>query len=117
MVLTILTIGFFAAIAFLAARLWRENRFTMESLSERQRRVLYGSVGLAFLAFAATRRMFDEGGFGVIALAGDAGRCSYGVYWDYAPRRSTASPGRGSRPPFAEPGIPPLSWIRVHSDP
>jgi drug/metabolite transporter (DMT)-like permease len=82
-VLTILSIAFFTAIALLAARLFRENRFTIESLSDRARQVLYGSIGLALLTFAATRRMFDTGGFGVIAWLGLLALASYGVYWTY----------------------------------
>jgi drug/metabolite transporter (DMT)-like permease len=81
--LTALSITFFAAIALLAARLFREHRFTIESLSDRQRQVLYGSIGLALLTFAATRRMFDEGGLGVIAWLALLGIASYGVYWTW----------------------------------
>ncbi len=81
--LTALSIVFFAAIAILAARLFREHRFTLESLSDRQRQVLYGSIGLALLTFAATRRMFDEGGLGVIAWLALLGLASYGVYWTW----------------------------------
>ena len=79
--LTALSITFFAAIALLAARLFREHRFTIDSLSDRQRQVLYGSIGLALLTFAATRRMFEEGGLGVIAWLGLLGNASYAVYW------------------------------------
>ena len=82
-VLTLLSIAFFTAIALLGARLWRENRFTLESLSERERQVLYGSIGLALLAFTATRRMFDAGGLGVMAWLALLGLASYGVYWTY----------------------------------
>ena len=81
--LTALSIAFFVAIAMLGARLFREHRFTIDSLSDRQRQVLYGSVGLALLTFAATRRMFDEGGLGVIAWLALLGICSYGVYWTW----------------------------------
>jgi inorganic pyrophosphatase len=81
--LTALSIAFFVAIALLAARLFRENRFTIESLSDRQRQVLYGSIGLALLTFTATRQMFDEGGFGVLAWLALLGLASYGVYWTW----------------------------------
>ena len=81
--LTALSIAFFVAIAMLAARLYREHNFTIESLSDRQRQVLYGSIGLALLTFAATRRMFDEGGLGVIAWLAMLGICSYGIYWTW----------------------------------
>ncbi len=81
--LTLLSIAFFVAIALLAARLYREHRFTIESLSDRERQVLYGSIGLALLTFAASRRMFEEGGFGVIAWLALLGLASYGVYWTW----------------------------------
>jgi drug/metabolite transporter (DMT)-like permease len=81
--LTALSIAFFVAIALLAARLYREHSFTLESLSERQRQVLYGSIGLALLTFAASRRMFDEGGVGVLAWLALLGICSYGLYWTW----------------------------------
>ena len=81
--LTALSIAFFVAIALLAARLYRENRFTIESLADRERQVLYGSIGLALITFTATRQMFDEGGFGVLAWLALLGMASYGVYWTY----------------------------------
>ncbi len=53
--LTLLTVCFFAAIAFLGYRLYREYSFTLESLEQRERTVLYVSIALAFLVFAATQ--------------------------------------------------------------
>lgn len=82
-ILTLLTIAFFTLIALLAARLYREHRFTIESLSDRERQVLYGSIGLALLTFAAASRMFDSGGLGVVAWLALLGLASYGVYWTY----------------------------------
>ncbi len=82
-ILAVLSIGFFVAIAFLGYRLYREHRFTIESLSDRERQVLYGSIGLALLTFTASSRMFDEGGLGVVAWLALLGLASYGVYWTY----------------------------------
>lgn len=81
--LTLLSIAFFVAIAVLGARLFREYRFTLESLADRERLVLYASIGLAFLTFAATRRLFDVGGAGTLAWLALLGAASYGVYWVY----------------------------------
>jgi O-antigen/teichoic acid export membrane protein len=81
--LTLLTIAFFAAIALLGYRLYREHRFELDSLEPRQRLVLYGSVGLALVTFTATNRLFDEGGIGVLAWLALLGLCSYGVFWVY----------------------------------
>jgi drug/metabolite transporter (DMT)-like permease len=80
--LTILGIVFFAAIALLGYRLYREHHFTLDSLAERERLVLYASVGLAFLTFVATRRLFNtNGGLGVVIFLVLLGLASYGVYW------------------------------------
>ena len=85
--LTVLTIGFFAAIAYLGYRLYREYNFTLESLEQRERLVLYCSVAFAFLTFAATQRLFDLGGAGVVIWIGMLCLASYGVYWVYMSSR------------------------------
>lgn len=87
-VLTLLTIAFFAVIALLGYRLYRQYRFELESLAPRQRLVLYSSIGLAFLTFTATNRLFDEGGLGVLAWLALLGLCSYGVFWVWTQYRS-----------------------------
>ena len=79
--LTLLTMAFFTAIALLGVRLYREYRFHLDALETSQRGVLYGSVGLAFLTFTATNRLFDEGGLGVLAWLALLALCSYGVFW------------------------------------
>jgi hypothetical protein len=86
-VLTVISIAFFAGIAMFAFRMYNENKFTMDSLSERQRLVLYGAVGLAFLNFTATSRMFGAGGLGVLVWLVLLGLCSYGVMWVYVSYR------------------------------
>jgi drug/metabolite transporter (DMT)-like permease len=86
--LTLLGIAFFAAIALLGYRLYREHRFTLEALGERERLVLYASVGLAFLTFVATRRLFAlNGGLGVLIFLVLLGLASYGVYWVFVQSR------------------------------
>jgi uncharacterized protein involved in cysteine biosynthesis len=80
-VLTLLTIGFFVAIALLGYRLYRQYRFEIESLETVQRLVLYSAVGVAFLTFTATNRLFDLGGVGVLAWLALLGAASYGVFW------------------------------------
>jgi hypothetical protein len=86
--LTALTIAFFVAIALLGYRLYREHRFDLESLGTPERLVLYGAVGVAFLTFTATNRLFDEGGIGVLAWLALLGMCSYGVFWVWTRYRS-----------------------------
>lgn len=76
---TLLSVIFFVAIAFFGYRLYRENQFTLNSLDTRQRVVLYGSVGLAFLTFTATPMLFA--GIGILVWLSLLALCSYGVYW------------------------------------
>ena len=83
-VLTLLTIAFFVAIALLGYRLFRQYRFEIESLETTQRAVLYGAVGVAFLTFTATNRLFDIGGVGVLAWLALLGAASYGVFWVFS---------------------------------
>lgn len=80
-VITILTIGFFVAIGYVGYRLFRQYRFELDSLTDRQRLVLYASLGLALLAFTATNRLFDEGGVGVLGWLALLALASYGLYW------------------------------------
>jgi drug/metabolite transporter (DMT)-like permease len=82
--LTLLGIIFFAAIALLGYRLYREHRFTLDALGERERLVLYASVALAFFTFVASRRLFaTSGGIGVLVFLALLGLASYGVFWVY----------------------------------
>lgn len=87
---TLLTIVFFTALAYLAYRLYRQFRMELDALEHRQRLVMYGSVGLAFLTFCATDRMFQSGGLGVLAWLALLGIGSYGLYWVWQQYRSIA---------------------------
>ena len=89
-ILAVLSIAFFVAIALLGYRLYRENSFFLESLTDTQRAVLYTSVGGAFLTFAAAERLFDWGGGGVLLWIGLLGLCSYGVFWVWMSSRDYA---------------------------
>jgi hypothetical protein len=79
--LWLVTVAFFASIALLGARLYREYHFTIESLSVLERTVAYVSIGMAFVAFTATSRLFGLGGAGVLIWLAILGACSYGIYW------------------------------------
>ena len=85
-ILALLTVAFFTAIALLCYRLYREHRFTLESLETTQRAVLYGSIGLAVLTFAASGRLF-HGALVLIWLA-LLGVAAYGVFWVFQRYRS-----------------------------
>ena len=84
----VLTVAFFAAIAFLGYRMLRQYRFELESLPERQRLVLYASIGLALVTFTATNRLFDVGGAGVLVWFALLGLASYGLFWVWTQYRS-----------------------------
>jgi drug/metabolite transporter (DMT)-like permease len=87
-ILTLLGIVFFAAIALFGYRLYREHRFTLEALADRERLVLYGSVALAFLTFVASQRLFNlRGGLGVLIFLALLALASYGVFWVFTQSR------------------------------
>ena len=87
-ILALLSMAFFVGIAMFAYRLYHEHKFTIDSLSDKQRGVAYGSIGLAFVNFTATSRLFDQGGIGVMVWLALLGLCSYGVMWAYMSYRS-----------------------------
>lgn len=89
-VLTALTIAFLVAIAFFGFRLFHQFRFEIESLEDKDRAVLYGSIALALLAFAGASRMFDAGGGGALAWFALVGICVYGLYWVWTRYRRVA---------------------------
>ena len=80
-VLTLLTVAFFAAIALLVYRVYRQYRIDIESLDDAVRLALYGSLGLAVLTFTATDRLFDVGGAGILVWFGLLALASYGLFW------------------------------------
>jgi drug/metabolite transporter (DMT)-like permease len=80
-ILTAITMAFFAAIALLVARLYRQYRLDIETLDQNIRLALYGSLGLALLTFTGTDRLFDAGGAGVLLWFGLLALASYGLFW------------------------------------
>ena len=86
-VLALLSIAFFAAIALFAYRLYHEQKFTLDAMTDRQRFVLYASIGVALLTFTATSRLFNAGGIGVLVWLVLLALCSYGVMWVYVSYR------------------------------
>jgi drug/metabolite transporter (DMT)-like permease len=79
--LTLLTVAFFAAIALLVARLYRQYRLDIDSLDSNIRLALYGSLAIAVLTFTGTDRLFDAGGAGVLAWFALLALASYGLFW------------------------------------
>jgi drug/metabolite transporter (DMT)-like permease len=79
--LTAITMAFFAAIALLVARLYRQYRLDIETLDQSIRLALYGSLAIAVLTFTGTDRLFDAGGAGVLLWFGLLALASYGLFW------------------------------------
>jgi len=79
--LTALTIVFFASIALLVARLYRQYRLDIETLEPNVRLALYGSLAIALLTFTGTQRLFDAGGAGVLLWFALLAMASYGLFW------------------------------------
>lgn len=76
-IIAAISLGFMAAIAFLGYRLYRENQFTLMSLTNQQRGLLYGAIGLIFATLVATDRLWNTGlgvltWFALLAAAGFA---------------------------------------------
>jgi hypothetical protein len=81
--LTALTIVFFASIAILVARFYRQYRLDLESLDPNVRLVLYGSLAVVVLTFTGTDRLFNTGGAGVLVWFALLGLASYGLFWTW----------------------------------
>ncbi len=61
-VLTALTMGFLAAIAWMVYNLSRRNQLTLATLSDSRRAILYGALGMLALLIAGTEKLFSSGG-------------------------------------------------------
>jgi hypothetical protein len=73
-VIAAITMGFLAAIGFLGYRLYMENQLTISTLTDRQRIVLYGALGLIAVMIAGADELLDSSGgvliwIGLIALS------------------------------------------------
>jgi len=61
-VLTAITMGFLAAIAWTLFVLSRQNQLTLATLSDGRRALLYGALGLLALLIAGSDEMLSSGG-------------------------------------------------------
>jgi Kef-type K+ transport system membrane component KefB len=66
---TALVLAFLAVMALAGRQLYRENRLTIDALSDRDRGILYAGVGLIVLMVAGADSMFDTAG-GTLAWIG-----------------------------------------------
>ena len=79
LVLAILGLAFLAAIGFLGYRLYMEHKFTLWSMSDRHRALLYGGVATATATLIATDRLFGSG-LGTILWFALLGGSVFSVY-------------------------------------
>lgn len=61
-ILTAITMGFLAGIAWAVFVLSRQNQLTLATLSDGRRAILYGGLGLIALLIAGSDEMFSSGG-------------------------------------------------------
>jgi hypothetical protein len=61
-ILTAITMGFLAAIAWMLFVLGRQNQLTLATLSDARRGILYGALGMIALLVAGSDKLFSTGG-------------------------------------------------------
>jgi hypothetical protein len=77
------SLAFLAAIAWVAARLYREHRVAIYSLGDARRAAVYAAIGVATLTFTATSRMWQTGAGEIawFALIGGSVYTVFAVVW------------------------------------
>jgi hypothetical protein len=60
--LTALTMGLLAGVAWMIYTFSRQNQLTLATLTDGRRATLYGAIGLIVLLIAGSDKMFDTGG-------------------------------------------------------
>ena len=68
-VLTVLSLILLAAIALLGVRFWRESALTRDTMTDRQRALVYGALGAIALAVAGTDELLETGAGTVVWIA------------------------------------------------
>jgi hypothetical protein len=79
LVVWVLGVAFLGAMAWFAARMYREYQPQLFGLGDRMRALLYGSVGVAVLTVTATPRLWDTPG-GTLAWFALVSGAIFGVY-------------------------------------
>lgn len=78
-ILQTLVVVMLGSLAYLAVRLYRERRTDLYSLGDRNRAILYASLGLGTITLVGTDRMWDTGA-GSIAWLALIAIAVFGVY-------------------------------------
>jgi hypothetical protein len=61
-ILTAITMGFLAALAWMLFVLGRQNQLTLATLTDARRAILYGALGMIALLIAGSGELFASGG-------------------------------------------------------
>ncbi len=61
-VLTAMTMGFLAGIAWMLFTIGRQSQLTLATLSDGRRAILYGALGMIALLIAGSSELFSTGG-------------------------------------------------------
>jgi hypothetical protein len=83
----ILGLLFAGGLVFFGYRMYMEHRTSLFMLEDRVRALLYGSIVLLALALIATRRLWDEGGVGLLIWLALIGAGAYGCVTVYRASR------------------------------
>ncbi|HKJ34980.1 MAG TPA: hypothetical protein VKA36_00295 [Solirubrobacterales bacterium] len=75
-ILTALSLAFFAAIAMLIGRAWKQTSLTRDVMDERQRTIFYSSLGALALMIAGLDELLESGP-GTVVLIGVTGAAVY----------------------------------------
>src|ERR1700741_1948834 len=68
-ILTAITMGLLAGIAWMLYTLSRQNQLTLATLSDGRRAIFYGAFGMIALLIAGTDKLFSSGGGTVFWIA------------------------------------------------
>jgi len=83
----VLAVGFAAAVAFFAGRMYQEHRVAIYSLGDHKRALGYGSIAVAVVTITAQPRMWQTGA-GEIAWFAILAACVYTLFAIYRSSRS-----------------------------
>ena len=61
-ILTAITMGFLAALAWMVFVLGRQNQLTLATLTDKRRAILYAALGMLTLLIAGSDELFSSGG-------------------------------------------------------
>ena len=76
---TLISLAFLAALAWIASRLYREHRIDIYALGTRRRAIVYVALGVGAVSLTAIDR-FWASGFGTVVWLVLLGCCVYALY-------------------------------------